>query len=316
MPYFLYRNCLRKEVMQEANYLGFAVEKTQQMAAYDAHAKALLSDATILSWILKYTMKEFASYEIEEIKACISEREIGERVFGDDTQSKDLWGRENDFDIRFHVYTPEEEIKILLNLEAQRKFHPGYDIATRGIFYGARMITEQMNVEFDARDYDGLKKVVSIWICVDCPKDVKGRIVRYRMQEEMVHGESFRQMRYDLLDVILVCLNDDTRENHALVDVLSTLLSETLTAQEKREILEGDYRIPLTREVDEEVHSMCDLSYGVLERGIRQGIEQGVAQEQENTRAALARADAAEAELEQLRERLTQLEEMLAAKTL
>ena len=49
-----------------------------------------------------------------------------------------------------------------MNVEAQKDYHPGYDLVTRGIFYVARMISAQMDVEFTADDYDGIKKVYSI----------------------------------------------------------------------------------------------------------------------------------------------------------
>lgn len=44
-----------------------------------------------------------------------------------------------------------------------------YDIVTRGVFYCARMLSSQMGNEISAKEYDKLKKVYSIWICLDVP---------------------------------------------------------------------------------------------------------------------------------------------------
>ena len=66
------------------------------------------------------------------------------------------------YDIRFYVLTPDEKhVKIIMNLEAQLKFNPGYDLVTRGVFYCARMLSAQYGTEFTTQDYDGLKKVYS-----------------------------------------------------------------------------------------------------------------------------------------------------------
>ena len=38
---------------------------------YDTEVKKILSNKTILSWILKFTVTEFKSYSIQEIRECI-----------------------------------------------------------------------------------------------------------------------------------------------------------------------------------------------------------------------------------------------------
>ena len=47
--------------------------------------------------------------------------------------------------------------------------------------------------------------------------------------------------------------------------MLSALLSRVLGANEKKRILEEQYGIPMTRAIDEEVQSMCNLSEGIVE---------------------------------------------------
>ena len=48
--------------------------------------------------------------------------------------------------------------------------NPGYRIVTRGIVYCGRMISSQINLEFTLDNYDGCKKVYSIWLCFQAPE--------------------------------------------------------------------------------------------------------------------------------------------------
>ena len=57
------------------------------------------------------------------------------------------------------------------------------------------------------------------------------------------------------------------------MSMLSTLLSDNIKPDEKKAILENDYGIPMSVELEGEVNSMCNLSDAVKERGIECGIE-------------------------------------------
>ena len=54
------------------------------------------------------------------------------------------------------------------NLEAQHKDNPGYPLVSRAIYYSSRLLSKQMNAPdgFQHSDYDKIKKVYSIWICI------------------------------------------------------------------------------------------------------------------------------------------------------
>ena len=74
------------------------------------------------------------------------------------------------YDIRFIVYHGDEKIKILINIEAQnisKASSLGYDLDNRIIYYLCRMISSQKEVEFTHSNYDDIKAVRSIWICLD-----------------------------------------------------------------------------------------------------------------------------------------------------
>ena len=60
--------------------------------------------------------------------------------------------------------------------------------------------------------------------------------------------------------------------------MLDVLLSSETSEAEKRRILQDDYNIPMTRTMEQEVSVMCNLSKGVLEKGIAKGMAKGRAE--------------------------------------
>jgi len=53
------------------------------------------------------------------------------------------------YDIRFYAITKDDKhIKIIINVEAQKNYYPGYDLVTRAMFYCARMLSAQLDTEF------------------------------------------------------------------------------------------------------------------------------------------------------------------------
>ena len=61
----------------------------------------------------------------------------------------------------------------------------GYDIVTRGIFYVSRMISAQLSTEFSKSDYDNIKKVYSIWICMHSPNNIGNAISCYHIEKKI-----------------------------------------------------------------------------------------------------------------------------------
>ena len=112
--------------MRKKTYLANAIDIADMKAEYDGEAKKLVSDRTILAWIVKYTVRELRDNTIEEIKAAIEgEPEIAmvpvypgrrkpDAIVGLPTENKVPNEGTVTFDIRFHVLVPGgERIKIL-----------------------------------------------------------------------------------------------------------------------------------------------------------------------------------------------------------
>ena len=261
---------------------------------YDTQCKKVLANKIILAWILKYTMKEFQSFTVEEIaKSIEGNPEIGEyrvnpgesnvkpeKITGSNTEDKVPDEGSIYYDIRFYVHTPHKKkrTKILINVEAQRSFYPGYSIVTRGIFYGARMISAQLDTEFKIPNYDDMKKVCSIWICMNAPDYIGNAIAEYSIgKNDIVPGVTDIPREYDKLSVIMVCLNRRAAENeNRLTEMLNILLSTKIAGEEKAKILQEEFEIPMEQGEEKEMDLMCNLSEYVEECGIQKGIEQGI----------------------------------------
>ena len=79
----------------------------------------------------------------------------------------------------------EGRSKIIINVEAQRKEPTKYDILNRAVFYVSREISSQKNREFVNSNYNDIKKVYSIWICMNMSEDSMNHI---HLTNDMIIG--------------------------------------------------------------------------------------------------------------------------------
>lgn len=283
--------------MKQRTWISEELEAARIKVQYDEHVKRVLGSRQVLARILKGAAAEYEGYSVEEIVSWIdTDIEIARTplrpggkgkedslITGDNTESKIPGEGCITYDIRFRAWIPGDEdpsmIKLLINIEAQKSFYLKYRIVTRGIFYGARMISEQMDREFTASDYNGLKKVYSIWICMNAPKKIGNAMTEYRITKRDIIGRMpERKASYDKLSVVIICLygGKNKRGSGDLHGFLNTLLSSYLEVEEKEKILVQKYGMDMEREMGEELKEMCNLSEAIEEQGIEQGIEQGL----------------------------------------
>lgn len=206
--------------MKKKTYLAETMEIVGKKAQYDVEAKMLIADKGALSWIVKYTVEELKDYPLKEIAEFIEGIEIAsipvypgmvktEAIVGMPTEDAVPNEGKVTYDARFYVLVPEKErIKLIINIEIQKDYYPGYDLVPRGIFYGARMISAQLKTEFDDDNYDDIKKVYSIWLCLNAPNKEANTIVEYRMEPKVLYGLVGTRHRYDLISVVMVGLNE------------------------------------------------------------------------------------------------------------
>ncbi len=198
------------------------------------------------------------------------------------------------FDIRFNAAVPSghkraespgrEKIGLIINVEAQNQFYPGYPLVKRGIYYCCRMISSQYGTVFTGSHYEKIKKVYSIWICTTPPKNREHTITSYALTESNFTGQVKEvQKNYDLLSVFMICLGNPEEEAECgILKLLSVLLSSEFKAEEKKKVLEEEFHIQMSQAFEEEVSRMCNLSEGVEQKGLQKGIQQALTESIKN----------------------------------
>ena len=73
----------------------------------------------------------------------------------------------------------------------------------------------------------------------------------------------------DLLNIVLIGITNEIPEHdekYEMHRLIGTLLSGELKEQEKLDIIEHEYNIPISQEFREDVRIMCNLSTGIEEK--------------------------------------------------
>jgi len=250
-------------------------------AQYDEACKKLLASREILAWILKEVTEEFRDYDVKEIaeKYIEGQPEVASRLVNPGETNAGILGLNNEntiykegkitYDVHFQAIYPEGNyyVKIFVNVEAQKDFYPGYAISKRGLFYCCRMISAQYQTEFTEPDYDNIKKVYSIWICMNPSKAAGNTIVKYAIQKEDVVGKLSVPVRdYDIMTMVMICLGGEKSKDYkGILKLLDVLFSKEKNAKEKKYVLEHEFGIEMTKQMEKEVHVVCNLSEGLVE---------------------------------------------------
>ena len=299
---------------------------TDKEAQYDERAKEILNHKIILAHILARTVDEFYGMKPEEVVQYIEgepyistvpvdpgltnaevKGEAG-KIAGLNTENRENHEGVNYFDILFYVRTKEGRSKIIINIEIQKDKSSGYNIMNRAVFYTCRMISSQKNREFLHSDYDAIKKVYSIWICLNQKEDF---IEYIHLTQDKLLGKEKLKWRKDLLNIVMIGLAKKLPERgkeNELNRLLGTIFSQSLEAKEKINILENDYQIPMNEEIREEVKQMCNLSQGIKEMGREEGRAEGRAEERKKTEYEKNRADKAESRADKAENRADKAE--------
>lgn len=278
--------------------LGDGVEKV------DEKIKALLADKQILARILKYSVEEFKEYDILEIINRIEEVEILEVPVdaGLSHKSKNEFGKISGsstednvpgegvifYDIRFNITKGKKRIKVLINIEAQATTSVsrlGYHIENRMTYYLSRMISAQKEQEFFGSDYDKIKEVISIWICMDARKN-EDSIIEYQLRPEVKFGENIHPEEINLLKGILIKIRGGknmTQSKNKLIEMLEYVIADHST-EEKKNYLKNECGVEMTKELERKVEAMGEsMGRAILQGMLKDAWDKGVAQERRNT---------------------------------
>lgn len=266
-----------------------AVKATDKDAQYDTSAKRLLGQKSILAHILVKTVDEFKGMNPKDVVNRIegtphistvpvepgltnaASEKNGERLVGFNTENEEINEGLVRFDIVFYVRMKDGLSQIIINVEAQKDEPTGYEILNRAIFYVSRLISSQKERDFENSSYDDIKRVYSIWVCMNMDESSMSHV--HLTKEDLIGSYEWKG-NLDLLNIIMLGLaknlpeHDETYELHRL---LGALLSKELTIDEKLNIIGNEYDIPIEENFRKDVSVMCNLSQGIEEKGIAIG---------------------------------------------
>ena len=262
-----------------------AVNAAGDKAQYDTHVKRLLAQKSILAHILVKTVDEFKGMKPEDVVKYIEgEPSIsvvpvepglanmektdaaGQRIVGLNTENAEINEGLVRFDIIFYVRMKNGLSQIIVNIEAQKDEPTEYKILNRAIFYVSRLISSQKERDFVNTNYDDIKQVFSIWICMNMDDNSLSHI--HLTKDELLKPCNWKG-NLDLLNIVLIGITNEIPEHdekYEMHRLIGTLLSGELKEQEKLDIIEHEYNIPISQEFREDVRIMCNLSTGIEER--------------------------------------------------
>ena len=262
-----------------------AVNAAGDKAQYDTRVKRLLAQKSILAHILVKTVDEFKGMKPEDVVKYIEgEPSIsvvpvepglanmektdaaGQRIVGLNTENAEINEGLVRFDIIFYVRMKNGLSQIIVNIEAQKDEPTEYKILNRAIFYVSRLISSQKERDFVNTNYDDIKQVFSIWICMNMDGNSLSHI--HLTKDEMLKPCNWKG-NLDLLNIVLIGITNEIPEHdekYEMHRLIGTLLSGELKEQEKLDIIEHEYNIPISQEFREDVRIMCNLSTGIEER--------------------------------------------------
>ena len=253
----------------------------KQDTTQDSVARILLTHKQIVVMILREYFPEFNGVPLDFIRdKCLDGLEEVDYLIGDRTHGSSG----TDMDVCIHARIPkdmESQVGVIINMEIQKKFNPGYDIIKRGIYYACDLIAMEKETVFTDCDYDGLKKVYSIWVCLGAPEEKANQVIRYGMAE-LCQADETRSIHqagaaYDLLEIMMICLNDKCQEGgDSVIDMLRTLFSMKLSQEQKNKILEEKYSITFTKEKQMKFNEYIEyVKETCLEIGEEKGFQKG-----------------------------------------
>ncbi len=270
-----------------------AVNAAGDKAQYDTRVKRLLAQKSILAHILVKTVVEFQGMKPEDVATYIEgEPSIsvvpvepglanmektdatGQRIVGLNTENAEINEGLVRFDIIFYVRMPSVDdtknglSQIIVNIEAQKDEPTEYKILNRAIFYVSRLISSQKERDFVNTNYDDIKQVFSIWICMNMDDNSLSHI--HLTKDEMLKPCTWKG-NLDLLNIVLIGITNEIPEHdekYEMHRLIGALLSSELKEQEKLDIIEHEYNIPISQEFREDVSIMCNLSQGIEDKAI------------------------------------------------
>ena len=190
---------------------------------FDTACCRLLANKPILAWLLRDTVKDYQTCSIDEIMDClestpqirtvpidqdVKKQETG-KIIGANTADKSVTEGVILYDILFSSRLPKtnETCQIIVNVENQNQWKPGYPLLKRAVYYCSRLLSRQKDTVFFGDDYGKMEKVYSIWICIKVPKAWQNTMTIFSLEPKSLVGTGkYDKMEYDMETVAVLGL--------------------------------------------------------------------------------------------------------------
>lgn len=192
--------------------------------------------------------------------------------------------------------------QVIVNIEAQKAEPSAYDIINRAVFYVSKMISSQKGREFIKSNYNDIKRVYSIWVCMNMSQNCMNYI---HFTQESVVGTYQWKGDIDLANIVLIGLAEDLPEKdekYELHRLLGALLSAKLDVNMKLDIIGNELDIPLESDIRKDVNDMCNLSQGIKEQAHAEGLAEAVIKLSKKGYNAAQISDLLDMELDEIQE--------------
>ena len=167
----------------------------------------------------------------------------------------------------FFARTRDGKSKIIIDVEIQKDEPTAYHILNRAVFYVSRQISSQKEREFVKSQYNNIRQVYSVWICLNQHKDTLQHI--HFTKEELL-GEKNWKGKMEIPNIIMLGVAQKLtklKETNRLHYLLRTLFSNELDTDKKIDILQNEYHIQMEENMRKGFDNMCNLSQGIREKG-------------------------------------------------
>ena len=106
--------------------------------------------------------------------------------------------------------------QIIINVEAQKDEPTGYEILNRAIFYVSRLISSQKERDFENSSYDDIKRVYSIWVCMNMEESSMSHV--HLTKEDLIGSYEWKG-NLDLLNIIMLGLAKNLPEQKIILNM-------------------------------------------------------------------------------------------------
>ena len=205
-----------------------SVDAADDKAQYDACAKRLLAQKSILAYILVNTVDEFKGMNPEVVEEYIEGEPLigtvpiepgltntekknanGQKIIGLNTESTEINEGLVRYDIIFYVRMRNGLSQIIVNIEAQKDQPKAYPILNRAVFYVSRLISSQKERDFVNSNYGDIKQVFSIFICMNMDFNSLSHI--HLVKDEMLEPCDWNG-NLDLMNIVMIGVTNEIPE--------------------------------------------------------------------------------------------------------